>query len=174
MLISSLRIGDPRLLVGLRAALARRHEMLPVPLVEAPLVAAGDGKLDRLDGDEFLLPERSGDLRRRHDGAGGPVAHAAAVEEPQRVGDDRGGHDLLHRHRFTQMGLGVENAVGVALPGDVGDRPFQILVGDAEFRGVGRGELGEEARRRGVGEPLPDERAETGAGVRQARRSRCP
>src|SRR3989339_667640 len=55
-------IGDPRLLVGFRAALAGRDKMLPVPLVETRLVTAVDGKLDCLDGNEFLLPERFGDL----------------------------------------------------------------------------------------------------------------
>ena len=162
------RVLNPRLLVGLCAALACRVEMLPVPLVEAPLVAAGDGELDRLDGDDILFSEGFGDLRRRHDRAGRAVADPAAVEEPQRVGDDRGGEDLLQRHRLPEMRLGVENAVRVALHRDVGDRPFEVLVGDPELCGVGRGELGEEARCGAVGKPLPDERTESGTGVRQA------
>ena len=84
------------------------------------------------------------------------------------MGDDRGGHDLFEGHGLPQVGLRVERAVGVTLHRDVGDRPLQVAVGDIELRGVGGGELGEEARRRGVGEPLPDERAEARTGIREA------
>ena len=129
MLISSAGVGDPGFLIGPRAALTSvvtkwspSHWLKPIssPLLKASCRA--------LTVTKSFLPSVLGLFHGGDDGAGRSVAHPAAVEQPQRMGDDRGGHDLFHGHGLPQVGLGVEDAVGVALGRNMGQRPFQFLV----------------------------------------------
>ena len=90
-----------------------------------------------LDRDDVRLAQAFCDLRCGDDGAGGSVAHPAAVEEAQGMGDDGGRHDLLFSDRLAQVGLGVEHPVGVAFGRDMGHGPLQVLVLDAVFGRVG-------------------------------------
>ncbi len=82
-------VGDPGFAIGARGGDAGGGEIAAVPGVMLRLDAIGDGDLQGLDGDEVVLAERTGDLGRRHDGAGRAVRHAAAIVKPERLGDGR-------------------------------------------------------------------------------------
>ena len=109
-----LGIGDAGFLVCLLAAFAGGDEMVPVPIVVSHLLAGAQRQLQRLDADKILSAQLSGFFRCRHDGAGRTVTDPAAVEQSQRVGDDRSRHNLFFGHGLTQMGFGIQCAVGMA------------------------------------------------------------
>ena len=160
-------VGDARLFIGYAAALGRGHKVVAVPFVVAHLLSAAESQLQRFDGDEIGLAQSPGDLGRGDDGAGCPVADAAAVEQPQWVGDDGGGHHLVDGDGLSQMGLGIQGGVGVALGRDVGHGPLQVVVADAVLGPVGTGQLGKGARRGDVGHHLPGQRPGAGPPVWQ-------
>ena len=110
--------------IGPQAAFVRGHKVIAVPVVEAHFFAVAQGQLQGLDGDEILPAHLPGLFHRGYNGASGTVADAAAIEQTQGMSDDRGGHDLVLRDRFSQVGLGVQGAVGVTFDGDMGQGPF--------------------------------------------------
>src|SRR3546814_6772146 len=73
-------------------------EIAAVPARRLHFPSVRCGKLQGLDRDDVLLTQTAGDFGSRHDRAGRAVADAAAVEEPERIGDHRRAQHLLHRH----------------------------------------------------------------------------
>ena len=63
--------------------------MVAVPTVEPRFFAGAKCALERLYSDDILLAEVFSLLNRRDDRASRSVAHAAAVEETERIRDDR-------------------------------------------------------------------------------------
>src|SRR5450756_1749313 len=84
------RVLDARLLVGHARGLPRGKHPRAVPVRVERLLTGADRYLQRFH--LYLVIVRLYLLHylwRGYDGAGGPVAHPAAVKEPQRVGDHR-------------------------------------------------------------------------------------
>ena len=118
-----------------------------------------------------FLPRPLGDVGRGDDGAGGAVAHAAAVVEAERLGHRRGIEHGVDGDLVAQVRLGVLGAVVVALDGDVRHGVLEVLGVDLVLGAIGGGELGEAPRCRGVGvdhvveRPAPALRQAAVAGV---------
>ena len=160
------RIGDAGFLIGLFRGDAGGREIGAVPGIVLRLDAVRHRELQRLDADDVGLAEAARDFRRRDDGASRPVRHAAAVEEAQRLGDDRRAEHLLHRHLVLQMRLGIARAVVVALDRNMRDGALEIFLRDAVLGAIGGGELREIAGRGRVRPPLRIEYA--AAALREA------
>ena len=161
-------IGDSCFPVGFGAAFTGCDEMLTVPLVKASLVATAHGKLQGLDRNQLFFLQFPGDLWRRHNGAGRAITDTAAVEQSQWMRDNGRRQDLIHRHHFAKMGLGIQRSIGVTLDRYVGNGALQVLFGNPVFGRIGRGKLSEKSRRRGIRHPLPEQRSEIGPGVGKA------
>ena len=146
------RVADPRLLVGLPRRDPGRLDVGAVPARVARFLAVRHGELHRLDGHELGLAEVAGDLRGGHDRARRAVAHPAAVEEADGLGDHGRLEDLLLRHLAPQVGLGVLRPVRVALDGDPGHRALEIVLVHPVRAPVAGRELGEHP---GSGEVRP-------------------
>ncbi|MCG5239410.1 hypothetical protein FHS63_003678 [Azospirillum doebereinerae] len=146
------RIGDAGLGVSTLGGDAGGHDMAAVPGAEAHLLAVRHGQLQGLDADRPALAQPPRDVRRGDDGAGRPVADAAAVEQPERVGH----HGRVEHRPFgdglAQMRLGVPHPVGVVLDRDMGHGALQILARQAVAGPVDFGQLREGSGRR-VGRP---------------------
>jgi len=155
------RIRDPGFFIGGGAAFVRCYEIRSLPLVEAAFVTVADRQLNGLDRDQvlLLLAQFLGDFRRRNNGTGRTVADTAAVEQPQRPGDDRSRQNLIHGNRFPQMGFGIQCAVGVALHRNMGDGLFDVVVLNLVFGDIGGSKLGKKSRRGRIGKELPHEGA---------------
>jgi len=153
------RVRDSGFLISGCRAFVRGHEIRSVPFIEAAFITVADRQLDGLDRDQVLLLSAQflGDLRRRNDGTGRAVADTATVKKPQRPGDDRGRQDLIDRHRFPQVSLGIQGAVGVAFYRNTGDGLFDVVIFDLELGDVGGSELGKKPRSGCIGEELPHE-----------------
>src|SRR3546814_14919211 len=113
--------------------------------------AVRGGKLQVLERIEFLLTLTAGVFGSRHDRAGLAVADAAAVEEPERLGDHRRVQHLLHRHFAAKMGLGILRPVRMTLHRDMRHRAVEVILADTMGTALGAGKLGEGARRRSGG-----------------------
>ena len=94
----------------------------------ARFLAVGNGELHRLDGHELGLAELAGDVRGGHDRARRAVAHAAAVEKADGLGDHGRVQNLLLRHFAPQVRLGILNPVRMALHRDPGHRALEIVL----------------------------------------------
>ncbi len=83
------RILDARFVIGALGRDTCGMEVTAVPGIVLALQAVRQRKLQRLDRDDVFLAHGARDFRRRHDGAGRAVRHAAAIEQAQRFGDHR-------------------------------------------------------------------------------------
>ena len=101
MLISFRGSLIPASCIGPEAGLIGGHEVVSVPLIEAHFRTVAQGQLQGLDGDKILKTHVPGLFHGGDHGAGRPVAHPAAVEQPQGMGDDGGGHDLVDGDRLA-------------------------------------------------------------------------
>ncbi len=147
------RIANAGFLVGALRRDARRVEVRAVPGIVLALESVRQRQLQSLDGNRVLLPHRTGDFRRRDDGAGRAVRHAAAIEEPKRFGNHRRIEALLLGDRLLQVRLGILGPVGVTLHRHMCDGAFQIFLGDAVLGAIGGCKLRKITRRRTVGGP---------------------
>ena len=141
---------DAGLRIGALGGDAGGGEVAAVPGVVLRLETVRHRHLQRLDGDHVLLAEAPGDLRRGDDGAGGAVAHPAAVEQAQRLGHRRCVEHGVDRDLVAQVRLGIARAVVVALDRDVRHGALEVLGLDLVLGAVGGGELGEAAGRGSV------------------------
>ena len=113
------RISHVRLLIRAGRGDAGGGEIAAVPGIVLRLEPVRDGKLQRLHGDDVALAHAAGDLRRRHDRAGGAVAHPATVVEAERFGHHGRVEHGVDRDAVAQMGLGIARAVVVAFDRDM-------------------------------------------------------
>ena len=155
---------DTGLAVGTLGGDPGRGEVAAVPSVVLFLDAVGPGDLQRLHGDDIPLAQAARDLGCRHDGGRCAIAHATAIVKPERVGDQRRIQHVGLGNGALQMGLGVPDAVGVALDRDVCHRAREFVPAEVVFGTVSRGELGEAARCRQIWSPQRGARAGIEAG----------
>src|SRR3546814_12106753 len=100
-------------------------EIAAVPARRLHFPSVRCGKLQGLDRDDVLLTQTAGDFGSRHDRAGRAVADAAAVEEPERLGDHRRVQHLLTRHFAAKMGLGILRPVRLPLHKETGKEAWK-------------------------------------------------
>ena len=147
------RVGNARLFIGSQATALRCHEVIPIPIVVAHLLTAAEGKLERLDGHRILNAHIPSLLHRGHNGAGRAVAHPAAVKKPQRIGNNRCGHDLFNGNGPPEVGFGIEGAVFMTFHRNLGHGPFEFLFWNTVLGCIGGGQLRKGSGRRHIGVP---------------------
>ncbi|MNE56914.1 hypothetical protein D3C80_1518530 [compost metagenome] len=121
------RVADARLCIGSLGGGAGCAHGATVPAVGGAFHSRTDRQLDGLDGDHVLLAKRPGDFRSGDDRSRRAVADTTAIEKAQWVCDHRGIENLLHADSFSNMRLGAEHTVLVALPGDMCQCSFEVF-----------------------------------------------
>ena len=120
------RVFDAGFFIGALGCNARGVKITAVPGIVLALQPVRQRKLQRLHSDDVLLAHRLRNFRRRDDGAGRTVGHAAAIEQAERLGNHRRVQALFFGDGLLQMRLGILRAVGVALHRHMRDGALQI------------------------------------------------
>ena len=92
-------------------------------------------------------PEVLGHIGPRDNGGRRAVAHAAAVEETQRIRDHGRSQGLLHRDLTLKVSFRVERAVVVVLDVDLCQQPLALFEAEPVLGEIAGGHHGETGRR---------------------------